>query len=64
MLLKISQGSEEELLDKYILSEKDKDQYWLNDPESELNGVPLHKLLALFSRQDHVDIPSKNKVTY
>ena len=66
MLLKVSHGSEEELLDKYVYSEKGNNRlnstFWLNDLESELNGLPLHKLIALFSRKDHVYSSSTNKV--
>ena len=66
MLIKVRNGSEEELLSKYVSSEKGNDRFnstfWLNDPESELNGLPLHKLTALLSRKDHVYSSLTNKV--
>ena len=66
MLIKVRHGSEEKLLSEYVSSGKGNDKFnstfWLNDPESELNGLPLHKLTALLSRKDHVYSSLTNKV--
>ena len=59
MLLRFSQGFEKEVFEKYILSElghnKLYSDFYLDDHESELNGLPLHELIMIFSRQNDLD---------
>ena len=55
MLLGFSKGFEKEVFEKYILSEEGHDKlysnFYLDDPESDLNGLPLHELITLFAQQ-------------
>ena len=66
MLLMFSQGFEKQVFENYILSEGGHDElysnFWLDDPENELNGLPLHEVIDLFSRPDSAYDSSENKV--
>ena len=59
MLLRFSQGLEKEVFEKYIFSDSKHDDlysnFYLDDPQSELNGLPFHELIMLFSRQNDLD---------
>ena len=66
MLLRFSQGFEKQVFENYILSEGGHDEFysnlWLDDPENELNGMPLYELITLFSRPSNANDSSENKV--
>ena len=60
MLLGFNQGSKKEVFEKYVSPDSIRhdtlySNSLLDDPESELNDLPIHELISLFSRPNDLE---------